>query len=85
MGLDGLSLNEDAPPLLPAPGAAAMEDAVWPDAGGSGCWCLALTAEPGAFQTLVVVPVLEGRLFHVPNCRLATWVMGTRHHFVFQP
>lgn len=35
--LDGLSLNEDAPALLPAPGAAAMEDAVWPDAGGSGC------------------------------------------------
>lgn len=66
-----------------------MEDAVWLDPGGSGCWCLAfavaLPAQPGAFQTLAVVPVPEGKLFHVPNCGLATWVTGTRHHFAFQP
>lgn len=71
-----------------SPGPAAMEDAVWLDAGGSGCWCPVFTgdlpAQPGAFQTLIVAPVLEGRLFRVPNCGLATWVTGTRHHFVFQ-
>jgi len=59
------------------------------DAAGSG-WCCpaiagALLAQPGAFQTLVVVPVPEGKLFHAPNCGLATWVTGTRHHVVFQP
>lgn len=65
-----------------------MEDAVWPGACRAGCWCLvlagALPAQPGAAQTLVV-PVPEGKLFHVPNCGLAALVTGTRHHLVSQP
>ena len=69
---DGISLNEDGVPLLPAPaagredpspGGAATEDAVWLATGGCGCLVLtgALPAQPGAFPTLLVVPVPEGK------------------------
>lgn len=80
MGME--SGNEDL-----SPGAMAVEDAVWLDAGRFGCRCLPLTGalspQLGASLTLAVVSIPEGKLFHVPNCGLATLVTGMKHHYVF--